>query len=30
MERIEQENTSKEYYLEGSKEARNAVYKGQV
>ena len=29
-EEWKQENTSKEYYLEGSKEARNAVYKGQV
>ena len=27
-EEWKQENASKEYYLEGTKEARNAVYKG--
>ena len=29
-EEWKQENASKKYYLEGSKEARKAVYKGQV
>ena len=30
MGRMETRNASKKYYLEGSKEARKAVYKGQV
>ena len=29
-EEWKQENASKKYYLEGSKEARNAVYNSQV